>query len=181
LIWLEAAAIEQKAYNLYGAGLISGTVFEHLNLTMNLNRDAVKERNSTQRPLASPHGSAVEAVLAAIVGRILPEQRSVQHRNRKLADEYEQYSDHVGKLVAMRFNRLRKTVIYPPRLTIVPRLTKLLSNVKRATAPLIQASTLHSSTDEYSIYARLAEWGYEHKKVNHGQGNTPRRRREWVL
>jgi transposase-like protein len=50
---------------------------------------------------------------------------------------------------------------------------QMLSNVKQATiAPLIQNLIALGTliyTDEYSIYARLTEWGYEHKKVNHGQ------------
>jgi len=29
-------------------------------------------------------------------------------------------------------------------------------------------------TDEYSMYARLCAWGYEHKRVNHGQGEYAR-------
>ena len=55
---------------------------------------------------------------------------------------------------------------------------QMLSNVKQATiAPLIQSVIAPSTliyTDEYSIYARLAEWGYEHKQVNHGQGEYAR-------
>jgi transposase-like protein len=50
---------------------------------------------------------------------------------------------------------------------------QMLSNVKQATiAPLIQSLIVVGTliyTDEYSIYARLTEWGYEHKQVNHGQ------------
>jgi len=41
----------------YDAGLISGTVFEHLNLTMNLNRDAVKGKEIP--PTSLSHGSAI--------------------------------------------------------------------------------------------------------------------------
>jgi transposase len=29
-------------------------------------------------------------------------------------------------------------------------------------------------TDEYSIYARLCAWGYDHKSVNHGRGEFAR-------
>jgi transposase-like protein len=29
-------------------------------------------------------------------------------------------------------------------------------------------------TDEYSIYARLQSWGYDHKRVNHGRGEFAR-------
>ena len=31
-----------------------------------------------------------------------------------------------------------------------------------------------SYTDEYSIYARLHVWGYDHKSVNHGRGEFAR-------
>lgn len=55
---------------------------------------------------------------------------------------------------------------------------QMLSNVKQATiAPLIKSTILPSTliyTDEYCIYARLVEWGYEHKQVNHGQGEYAR-------
>ena len=30
------------------------------------------------------------------------------------------------------------------------------------------------STDEYSIYDRLEEWGYDHKSVCHGNGEYAR-------
>ena len=55
---------------------------------------------------------------------------------------------------------------------------RMLENVKQATIePLIrqtvQAGTL-VYTDEYSIYARLQEWGYTHKSVNHGRGEYAR-------
>ena len=51
---------------------------------------------------------------------------------------------------------------------------RMLSNVKQATiAPVIQKLVSPGTliyTDEYSIYARLTEWGYGHKTVNDGQG-----------
>ena len=55
---------------------------------------------------------------------------------------------------------------------------RMLANVRQATIePLIrqtvQAGTL-VYTDEYSIYARLQEWGYVHKSVNHGRGEYAR-------
>lgn len=55
---------------------------------------------------------------------------------------------------------------------------RMLENVKQATIkPLIrktvQAGTL-VYTDEYNIYARLQEWGYGHKSVNHGRGEYAR-------
>ena len=44
---------------------------------------------------------------------------------------------------------------------------QMLANVRRVTIePLIKATVLAGTliyTDEYSIYARLNEWGYEHK------------------
>ena len=55
---------------------------------------------------------------------------------------------------------------------------QMLSNVKQATiAPVIQKLVSPGTlifTDEYSIYARLTEWGYGHKTVNHGQGEYAR-------
>jgi len=55
---------------------------------------------------------------------------------------------------------------------------KMLANVKQATiAPVIQKMVSPGTliyTDEYNIYARLLEWGYSHKTVNHGQGEYAR-------
>lgn len=55
---------------------------------------------------------------------------------------------------------------------------RMLSNVKQATiAPVIQKMVSPGTlifTDEYSIYARLTEWGYSHNSVNHGQGEYAR-------
>ena len=55
---------------------------------------------------------------------------------------------------------------------------QMLSNVKQATiVPVIQKMVSPGTliyTDEYSIYARLTEWGYSHKTVNHGQGEYAR-------
>ena len=55
---------------------------------------------------------------------------------------------------------------------------QMLSNVKQATiAPLIKNTISPGTliyTDEYSIYARLSQWGYDHKTVNHGQGEYAR-------
>lgn len=55
---------------------------------------------------------------------------------------------------------------------------QMLSNVKQATiAPLIKNTISPGTliyTDEYSIYARLSQWGYHHKTVNHGQGEYAR-------
>ena len=55
---------------------------------------------------------------------------------------------------------------------------KMLDNVQQVTIkPLIQkAITLGSLiyTDEYAIYQRLKQWGYEHKTVCHGRGEYAR-------
>ena len=43
--------------------------------------------------------------------------------------------------------------------------------------PIIKGSIVAKSliyTDEYTIYNKLSEWGYEHKTVNHGQGEYAR-------
>lgn len=59
----------------------------------------------------------------------------------------------------------------PVRLTVLP-------DVRQKTIrPLIEGtvaklSTLH--TDEYDIYARLEQWGYHHKTVNHSLGEYAR-------
>ncbi len=49
----------------------------------------------------------------------------------------------------------------------------MLTNVKQATiAPLIKATIAPGTliyTDEHSIYARLIDWGYEHKTVCQAQ------------
>jgi transposase len=54
----------------------------------------------------------------------------------------------------------------------------LLANVQQATIkPLILASVALGSlinTDEYAIYARLSEWGFDHKTVHHGHGEYAR-------
>lgn len=55
---------------------------------------------------------------------------------------------------------------------------RMLENVRQDTIePLlrqtVQAGTL-VYTDEYSIYARLQEWGYPHKSVNHRAGEYAR-------
>ena len=54
----------------------------------------------------------------------------------------------------------------------------LLTNVKQKTIePVIKATIVAGArvyTDEYSIYARLHVWGYDHKHVNHGRGEFAR-------
>jgi transposase-like protein len=54
----------------------------------------------------------------------------------------------------------------------------MLENVQQNTiAPLIKATISAGAliyTDEYNIYARLEQWGYQHKTVNHSQGEYAR-------
>ena len=54
----------------------------------------------------------------------------------------------------------------------------VLSNVKRVTiAPIIKKTVAKETliyTDEYAIYDHLKQWGYEHKTVNHGEGEYAR-------
>ena len=54
----------------------------------------------------------------------------------------------------------------------------MLENVQQATIQpiietLIKKGTL-INTDEYNIYGRLSEWGYEHKSVCHDTGEYAR-------
>jgi transposase-like protein len=54
----------------------------------------------------------------------------------------------------------------------------LLANVKQKTIePFIKDTIVPGTrvyTDEYSIYARLHSWGYDHRSVNHGRGEFAR-------
>jgi len=54
----------------------------------------------------------------------------------------------------------------------------MLSNVQQKTIePIIKDTIVEGSliyTDEYNIYDRLRAWHYEHKTVNHGQGEYAR-------
>jgi transposase len=51
---------------------------------------------------------------------------------------------------------------------------RLLENVQQVTIkPLIQATIAPATlvyTDEYDIYSRLEEWGYDHERVCHSAG-----------
>ena len=55
---------------------------------------------------------------------------------------------------------------------------KMLDNVQQVTIkPLIQKVVALGTlvyTDEYNIYQRLDQWGYEHKTVCHGSGEYAR-------
>ena len=54
----------------------------------------------------------------------------------------------------------------------------MLPNVQQETIkPYIEATIIPGAlvyTDEYNIYCRLPQWGYEHKTVNHGAGEYAR-------
>jgi transposase len=54
----------------------------------------------------------------------------------------------------------------------------MLANVQQATIrPVIEAAVVRGAlvhTDEYDVYARLEEWGYEHQTVCHGRGEYAR-------
>ena len=55
---------------------------------------------------------------------------------------------------------------------------RMLPNVKQKTIkPIIEATVVKGTmiyTDEYSIYARLPVWGYQHKTVCHSRGEYAR-------
>ena len=70
----------------------------------------------------------------------------------------------------------------PPVLGMIQRggqvVINLMANVKQKTIePLIKDTIVPDTlvyTDDYSIYARLRTWGYDHKSVNHGRGEFAR-------
>jgi len=70
----------------------------------------------------------------------------------------------------------------PPVLGMMQRggqvVINMLANVQQKTIePLITETIAPGTlvyTDEYSIYARLCAWGYDHKSVNHGRGEYAR-------
>lgn len=55
---------------------------------------------------------------------------------------------------------------------------KVLPNVQQITIQPIIESTVEKGatfyTDEYNIYNKVTSWGYEHKTVNHGEGQYAR-------
>jgi transposase-like protein len=55
---------------------------------------------------------------------------------------------------------------------------RMLENVQQLTIkPLIEQTICPGSliyTDEYNIYTRLLDWGYDHKTVNHAAGEYAR-------
>jgi transposase-like protein len=70
----------------------------------------------------------------------------------------------------------------PPVLGVIQRdgevVVRMLPNVQQATIrPVITQAVAPGSliyTDEYDIYNRLPEWGYDHKSVNHSAGEYAR-------
>lgn len=70
----------------------------------------------------------------------------------------------------------------PPVLGLIQRdgevVLRMLPNVQQVTIkPVITQTVAPGSliyTDEYDIYSRLSEWGYEHKSVNHSAGEYAR-------
>ena len=70
----------------------------------------------------------------------------------------------------------------PPVLGLIQRdgdvVLNMLPNVQQVTIKPIITKTVEPGslmfTDEYNIYNRLPEWGYEHKSVNHSIGEYAR-------
>ena len=70
----------------------------------------------------------------------------------------------------------------PPVFGMIPRcgpvVINMLANVKQKTIePCIKEPIAPGTlveTDAYSIYARLWAWGYDHKRVHHGRGESAR-------
>ena len=70
----------------------------------------------------------------------------------------------------------------PPILDLIQRggqvVMQMLANVQQKTIqPIITAAVAAGAlihTDEYDIYARLEEWGYQHKTVCHARGEYAR-------
>lgn len=89
-----------------------------------------------------------------------------------------------GRRRRLRGKRGRGTLAgdKPPVLGLLQRngevCIRMLPNVQQVTIqPIITSSVTAGSqvyTDEYDIYDRLSEWGYQHKKVNHSAGEYAR-------
>ena len=70
----------------------------------------------------------------------------------------------------------------PPILGMMQRhgevVIQMLPNVQQVTIKPVITGTIETGTlifsDEYNIYGRLPEWGYDHKTVNHSQGEYAR-------
>jgi len=70
----------------------------------------------------------------------------------------------------------------PPILGLLQRtgevMIRMLPNVQQVTIKPVLTQTIQPGsllyTDEYDIYTRLEEWGYQHKTVNHSAGEYAR-------
>lgn len=70
----------------------------------------------------------------------------------------------------------------PPVLGMIQRngevFIKMLPNVQQVTIQPVMTKVIKPGsliyTDEYNIYDRLAQWGYQHKSVNHSAGEYAR-------
>lgn len=89
-----------------------------------------------------------------------------------------------GRRRRLKGQRGRGTAVNekPPILGMIQRggevILRLLDNVQQQTIqPLIQTHVASGTlvyTDEYNIYSRLTEWGYQHQTVNHSIGEYAR-------
>jgi transposase-like protein len=89
-----------------------------------------------------------------------------------------------GRRRRLKGKRGRGTLVdeKPPVLGLIQRdgevVVRMLPNVQQATIkPVITQTVAPGSliyTDEYDIYNRLPEWGYDHKSVNHSAGEYAR-------
>lgn len=89
-----------------------------------------------------------------------------------------------GRRRKLRGRRGRGTLAdeKPPVLGMIQRngevVIQMLPNVQQVTIqPVITEVVAPGTmiyTDEYDIYTRLPEWGYQHKSVNHGAGEYAR-------
>lgn len=89
-----------------------------------------------------------------------------------------------GRRRKLRGRRGRGTLAdeKPPVLGMIQRngevVIQMLPNVRQVTIQPIITKTVAPGTmiytDEYDIYTRLPEWGYQHKSVNHGAGEYAR-------
>jgi len=70
----------------------------------------------------------------------------------------------------------------PPVLGMIQRngevVIQMLPNVQQVTIHPLMTKTIQAGTliytDEYNIYDRLEQWGYQHKSVNHSAGEYAR-------
>lgn len=70
----------------------------------------------------------------------------------------------------------------PPVLGMIQRngevVIQMLPNVQQVTIQPLMTKTIQTGslvyTDEYNIYDRLEQWGYQHKSVNHSAGEYAR-------